>query len=557
MFEMKLRMMHLLVVFCYLVLVIFPLILAFDRLIWVSGFSPANWINSLEANFISQDVLWFTIKQAFLSTVVTALIAIPIAWQLGRYEWRFESLIKAVLTMPFVMPSIIVTMGFLQITGVNGLSIRDDSSTWLPTLIIAHAWFNTALFIRFCEPVLSNLNPKYLDQIRLLPEGRTPLKRVRNLWAPLLFPSIIAASCMTFVFSFTSFALVRWITLGDNSLESMMASIASSAGIQGYMINHNEIILGASLIQFILLASALWLVSSIQQKRQKQIRHSSELIVKSKNKSGWLVIGPAITFAILPMVTVFISSFRIRNTSKAGTYYDWNTSAWNFAFSNNYSLASANEAIFNSLGYAIITVLIALPVGWFLSKTIVQVEKDNQLLGRLLDLFVMIPFAVSSVMIGLGVMIGMIKIDPELFYSLWITPVFAHVMITTPFVVRILISSRRSIKQDYLECARVLGLNNKERLFKIELPMMKHSIFIAIIFVIAMSLGEFGASWVVTRNSEWTTLPILIDSLKGVPYNNSMTIPAACAIASILMFFTIITFTIAERFRKSNTGGMF
>ena len=550
-------MTHLLIVISYLTLVIFPLILAFDRLIWVSGFNPSNWVNSLEANYISQGVLWFTIKQAFLSTVVTALIAIPIAWQLGRYEWRFESVIKAVLTMPFVMPSIIVTMGFLQITGSNGLSLRDDSSTWLPTLIIAHAWFNSALFIRFCEPVLSNIDPNYLDQIRLLPGGNTRLKRIRNLWAPLLFPSVIAASCMTFVFSFTSFALVRWITIGDDSLESMMASIASSAGIQGYMISHNEIILGASLVQFILLASALWLVSSIQQKRQKQIRQSLEKIVKSKNKTGWLVIGPAITFAVFPLIAVLISSFRIRTTSQTGTHYDWNTSAWNFAFSDNYSLASANDAIFNSLGYATITVLIALPIGWFLSQTIVKVESKNRFLARVLDLFVMIPFAVSSVMIGLGVMIGMIKIDPEFFYSLWITPVFAHVMITTPFVVRILISSRRSIKQDYLECAKVLGLNNKERLFKIELPLMKHSIFIAIIFVIAMSLGEFGASWVVTRNSEWTTLPILIDSLKGVPYNNSLTIPAACAIASILMIFTIITFTIAEKFRKSNTGGMF
>ena len=550
-------MTHLLIVISYLTLVIFPLILAFDRLIWVSGFNPSNWVNSLEANYISQGVLWFTIKQAFLSTVVTALIAIPIAWQLGRYEWRFESVIKAVLTMPFVMPSIIVTMGFLQITGSNGLSLRDDSSTWLPTLLIAHAWFNSALFIRFCEPVLSNIDPNYLDQIRLLPGGNTRLKRIRNLWAPLLFPSVIAASCMTFVFSFTSFALVRWITIGDDSLESMMASIASSAGIQGYMISHNEIILGASLVQFILLASALWLVSSIQQKRQKQIRQSLEKIVKSKNKTGWLVIGPAITFAVFPLIAVLISSFRIRTTSQTGTHYDWNTSAWNFAFSDNYSLASANDAIFNSLGYATITVLIALPIGWFLSQTIVKVESKNRFLARVLDLFVMIPFAVSSVMIGLGVMIGMIKIDPEFFYSLWITPVFAHVMITTPFVVRILISSRRSIKQDYLECAKVLGLNNKERLFKIELPLMKHSIFIAIIFVIAMSLGEFGASWVVTRNSEWTTLPILIDSLKGVPYNNSLTIPAACAIASILMIFTIITFTIAEKFRKSNTGGMF
>lgn len=557
MYKMKRGMTHLLIVISYLTLVIFPLILAFDRLIWVSGFNPSNWVNSLEANYISQGVLWFTIKQAFLSTVVTALIAIPIAWQLGRYEWRFESVIKAVLTMPFVMPSIIVTMGFLQITGSNGLSLRDDSSTWLPTLLIAHAWFNSALFIRFCEPVLSNIDPNYLDQIRLLPGGNTRLKRIRNLWAPLLFPSVIAASCMTFVFSFTSFALVRWITIGDDSLESMMASIASSAGIQGYMISHNEIILGASLVQFILLASALWLVSSIQQKRQKQIRQSLEKIVKSKNKTGWLVIGPAITFAVFPLIAVLISSFRIRTTSQTGTHYDWNTSAWNFAFSDNYSLASANDAIFNSLGYATITVLIALPIGWFLSQTIVKVESKNRFLARVLDLFVMIPFAVSSVMIGLGVMIGMIKIDPEFFYSLWITPVFAHVMITTPFVVRILISSRRSIKQDYLECAKVLGLNNKERLFKIELPLMKHSIFIAIIFVIAMSLGEFGASWVVTRNSEWTTLPILIDSLKGVPYNNSLTIPAACAIASILMIFTIITFTIAEKFRKSNTGGMF
>jgi len=557
MYKMKRGMTHLLIVISYLTLVIFPLILAFDRLIWVSGFNPSNWVNSLEANYISQGVLWFTIKQAFLSTVVTALIAIPIAWQLGRYEWRFESVIKAVLTMPFVMPSIIVTMGFLQITGSNGLSLRDDSSTWLPTLIIAHAWFNSALFIRFCEPVLSNIDPNYLDQIRLLPGGNTRLKRIRNLWAPLLFPSVIAASCMTFVFSFTSFALVRWITIGDDSLESMMASIASSAGIQGYMISHNEIILGASLVQFILLASALWLVSSIQQKRQKQIRQSLEKIVKSKNKTGWLVIGPAITFAVFPLIAVLISSFRIRTTSQTGTHYDWNTSAWNFAFSDNYSLASANDAIFNSLGYATITVLIALPIGWFLSQMIVKVESKNRFLARVLDLFVMIPFAVSSVMIGLGVMIGMIKIDPEFFYSLWITPVFAHVMITTPFVVRILISSRRSIKQDYLECAKVLGLNNKERLFKIELPLMKHSIFIAIIFVIAMSLGEFGASWVVTRNSEWTTLPILIDSLKGVPYNNSLTIPAACAIASILMIFTIITFTIAEKFRKSNTGGMF
>ena len=115
-------------------------------------------------------------------------------------------------------------------------------------------------------------------------------------------------------------------------------------------------------------------------------------------------------------------------------------------------------------------------------------------------------------MIGLGVMLGMIKINPEFFYSLWLTPVIAHVMITTPFVVRIILPAMRSLDAKYDECGQTLGMSRMERFFLIKLPMLRGSILVAAIFTIAMSLGEFGASWVVTRNSDWTTLPILIDS---------------------------------------------
>ena len=551
------RIPQIVVVSLYTIIVLGPLILAFDRLIWVAGFNPSSWFESLNENYISQGVLTFTITQAFFSTIFTLIIGIPIAWQLGRYSWKFEPLIKAILTMPFVMPSIIVAMGFLQIVGSNGLDIRNDSSTWLITLIIAHAWFNVALVIRFCEPVLSNLSPNYLEQIKLLPGGKTSLKRFRNLWVPIMAPSVIAAACMTFIFSFTSFALVKWITVGDKTLESMMADIGSSAGISNYMINHNEIILGAAIIQFCVLGTLLWLVATIQQKRQKRFIQASDDIVKERNNRGWMVIGPAIFFALIPLIIVTISSFRIRKSDRYGTTYDWNFSAWEYAFSNNYSLASASEAFMNSLGYAGLTLCIAVPIGYMLASTISTIEIKKPLLGKLLDVLVMIPFAVSSVMIGLGVMLGMIKIDAQFFYSMWFTPIIAHVMITTPFVVRILLSGQRSISAKFDECGRVLGLSNIERFVKIKLPMMKNSIFIAGIFTIAMSLGEFGASWVVTRNSDWITLPILIDTLRGVPFDKTLTVPASCAVASILMILTIITFTLAEKYRKKANGGMF
>ena len=215
------------------------------------------------------------------------------------------------------------------------------------------------------------------------------------------------------------------------------------------------------------------------------------------------------------------------------------------------------DALTNSVGYAIVTLLIALPLGWILAQTINDIEKQNPKLGKLLDVFSMLPFAVSSVMIGLGVMLGMIKIDPGFFYKLWFTPVIAHVMITTPFVVRIILPALRSIDPSYDECARTLGISKMKRFFTIKVPLLRGSIIVSSIFIIAMSMGEFGASWVVTRNSDWTTLPIMIDSIRSIPYNNPLTTPAANAVSSTLMIIALILFVSTEKFRPRKEGGMF
>lgn len=557
MLEMNLKFPHWFSIVAYMLLILVPLWLALDRLIWVAGYDISSWLDSLGRNYISQGVIEFTILQAFFSTIATLVIGLPIAWQLGRYEWPLQSLIKSILTMPFVMPSIVAAIGFLNIIGREGLDIRSDEGTWFTTLIIAHAWFNLSLVIRFCEPVLSTLDPMLEDQIRLLPAGRTSWGRIKNLWAPILLPSVAAAACMTFVFSFTSFALVRWITLGENTLESMMASIGSSAGIDGYMISRNEIILGASLIQFAVLLVSLWLMSWLQQKRQNLLPQASENVAKTANPTGWFVIIPAMAFALLPLVTILISSFRIRETTANGTSYSWGLDGWEYAFTATKSLPSAWDALLNSLGYASLTLVIALPLGWLLAQTIMLIETERPIMARILDIATMLPFAVSSVMIGLGVMLGMIRIDAEFFYSFWPTPVIAHVMITTPFVVRIMLPALRSIDPSYDECARTLGVTKWNRFFQIRLPLLRGSILVATIFTLAMSMGEFGASWVVTRNSDWTTLPIMIDSLRSIPYNNSLTAPAASAVSSVLMLIAVTLFTWAEKFRPSRGGGMF
>ena len=551
------KVTSILAVTLYATIILLPLYLALQRLVWVTGFSPFEWIDSLNNNYISQGVIEFTVIQAIFSTVFTLLIGIPIAWTLGRYKWPFESLMRTILTMPFVIPSIIAAMGILTIVGHQGLNLRTNESTWWWTLIVSHAWFNMALVIRFCEPVLSTLDPELEEQLRLLPNGQSRFSRLRNLWLPLLTPSIIAAACMTFVFSFTSFALVRWITVGNNTLESMMADVSSSAGIKGYMESTSKIVMGASIIQFSIILFSLWITSVIQRKRQAKLPQSSPIHSQKKNSRGWLILIPAIGFALLPLISVGIGSFRIRESIDDEIRFRWGLEGWSLAFEGSYSFPPLIDAMLNSLGYAIITLFVALPLGYLLASTIHDLESKNKRMAKVLDIFTMLPFALSAAMIGLGVLLGIIKLDISSAYNFWPLPSLAHIMLTTPFVVRIILPTIRSLDSMYDENARVLGINRFKRFFKIKLPLIKGSIIIATIFTLAMSLGEFGASFIVARNSDWTTLPILIDSWRAKPMKDPFTAPASNAVATVLMLITMVLFIFAERFRTNRDGGMF
>ena len=88
--EMNSKNIGLFAVFIYTVLVLAPLWLAVDRLIWIAGYDVIDWIQSLERNFVSQGTIQFTLLQASISTIATLAIGIPIAWQLGRYKWPHD-----------------------------------------------------------------------------------------------------------------------------------------------------------------------------------------------------------------------------------------------------------------------------------------------------------------------------------------------------------------------------------------------------------------------------------------------------------------------------------
>ena len=561
----------------YLGLILIPVVLALDRLVFVTGSNPIEAIFRLDEHPLALEAVQFTFVQATLSALLTLAIGLPIAWWLGRYEWKHIGLIRAALTLPFVTPTVVAAMGFLALINQGGIlasigidlrnetgfigslsaSLGIENTGHIIALLLAHAWFNLALVIRFVEPKIATLPPRYEDAFRMLPVGTSPFERLRRFWWPMLRTSILSAFLFTFIFSFTSFALVRWLAPEYWTIESLMAIEGGAAGIPGYREDVSLLVLGGATLQGIVLLLALGMAGKWQQKQSYEIElvseHYARKTIGKPNLLQRIGMFSACTFALTPLFLMALASVRIRD--RTSDSYRWSTEAWRYAFDGNLTYASVPEALMNSLFYAIGCLLVACILGFFVAQSIHSLEERNKpKLAQTIDVLSMLPLALSGVMVGLGVLLGILKVWPALF-SWYALPILPHAMLTTPFVVRILLPAMREIDSDYEEAGKILGYNRSQRFFRIKIPLLKPHLVVAAALSMAFSLGEFGASWILLRSGAWDTLPVLVDQLMSRPKYFELVEPIAMATATVLMCMTFLLFVIAERFRSHQGGG--
>ncbi|MDA7555315.1 iron ABC transporter permease [Euryarchaeota archaeon] len=546
------------IILSWIILVIAPLALAWNQLDSIAERSIYETIADFNNKFQTKDSISFTFIIAFLSTIFTLIIGLPLAWNLGRYNWPYHNILRSIFTVPFVMPSILVAMGFLALLDWISFITDYNHSTEVRFyfLLLAHAWFNLALVIRFCEPLLSTIDSSYEEACRLLHSGKTQISRFRNFWLPLMWPNIAASSALVFVFSFTSFALVKFITPTQRNLEVVMANQSEWAGLSVPSLSRtpSEIVMASSTIQLVTIIFAL-IISSWLQSRSSG-HHLSTLndarkSVSFKSLRGLYIILMLI-FIISPMLSLISSSFMIRENNMMTFSLD----GWESAFGGSRSPTNAYQSLKTSIGYALMTIFLSLPIGFLLADTIFNLEKTNPKSATILDVLVMLPLALSAVMVGLGVLLGLMRTDPEIARSWWI-PLYGHLMLTTPFVVRVLLPAMRNLNPRLEEAASLLGANYLKRLIFIRISLLTPSIIVASSLVFAISLGEFGASWVVLRFTEYTTLPVMIGDLLSRPGYDPILRPAANAAGTILLLITLVLFISVERFRPVGSGGEF
>ena len=115
--------------------------------------SPAPLVD-VAADRFWWGVFAFTAYQATLSTLLSLALGLPGAYLLARYEFPGRRTVRSLTLVPFVLPSIMVAVGFAAMFGADGPLNRVLAAVGLPTvellftlriIVLAHAFYNAPL----------------------------------------------------------------------------------------------------------------------------------------------------------------------------------------------------------------------------------------------------------------------------------------------------------------------------------------------------------------------------------------------------------------------------
>ncbi|MFF3456631.1 ABC transporter permease [Streptomyces sp. NPDC002730] len=492
-------------------------------------------------------VLWFTTWQALASTALTLLIALPGAYVFARFDFPGKRLLRAVVTVPFVLPTVVVGTAFLALLGRGGLldelwGVRLDTTVW--AILLAHVFFNYAVVVRTVGGLWSQLDPRQEEAARVLGAGR--FVAWRRVTLPALGPAVAAAALMVFLFTFTSFGVVQ--ILGGPTFSTVEVEIYRQTA-QLLDLSTAAVL---TLVQFAAVGAVLAVHAWTVRRREAALKlvDPAQTARRPRGPGQWALLGGVLA-TILLLVLAPLAVLVERSLDGPGGYgFDYYRALTAMDASGGAFLVPPIDAVWNSLRYALVATAIALVVGGLAAAALTR--KAGRLL-RGFDALLMLPLGVSAVTVGFGFLITLDKPPLDLRAS-WILVPLAQALVGVPFVVRLMLPVLRAVDGRLREAAAVLGASPLRVWREVDLPLVRRALLIAAGFAFAISLGEFGATVFIARPDN-PTLPVAVARLLGRP--GELNYGQAMALSTILMVVCAVALLVLERIRTDRSSGEF
>ena len=467
-----------------------------------------------------RNVVWFTTWQSLVSTAFALVIALPLAFVTANFRFKAQRLTTSLVSVPFILPSIVVGVAFLQI-------LPNSFHRTAFALILAHTYFNFGFTSRLITARWLQIHPHLDDAARTL--GASPLKLFTTVTLPLLGKAITNAALIVFTLCFTSYGVVR--ILGGPSRSTLETEIYFRAiqlgDVSGAML--------LSALQILIIVSLFVVTTRASRNRFEQstrptISRQKSLQTRKQKFRATTIISIATVFAIVPLLAI---AFKSINTNSKFT-----TTAWRTIFTS----PEISHSLIKTLTYAVIAMTLATLLG-LLSACSVAYNNNFRLISGLTTL----PIVISAVSIGLGIIITFDTKPFDWRGTQFMLPL-AHALVALPLAMRVILPVLQAIPDSLRQASSVLGASPQQTWLNIDLKIIRRAVISAAAISAAVSIGEFGASSFLARRGA-ETLPITISRLLSRPGDSLQS--QAFALATLLAIFGLIIIFVIDSFANT------
>ncbi|MDQ3698343.1 MAG: iron ABC transporter permease [Gemmatimonadota bacterium] len=478
------------------------------------------------------------------SVIAAALIGIPLAFLLSRFEFRGRRTLSAVATLPAVLPPLVGVISFLFLYGETGVVTRvvqlafglerpPWSLTGIWAIIFVHAYTMYVFVFLFVSAGLERFDTSLDEAAAGL--GAQRWVRLRRVTLPLLTPSIAGASLLVFMNSLGSFSAPYIFGGGLRVLSTQIIASKTSGAMAMAYVETTVLALSAVLA---LLAFRLF-----DRRRQYAMTGKGRVTraeVRSRlaRRLGPIAAVVLVAVLVLPHAMVVLISF-----AKEGS---WTTQILpaEYTLDNFRRLAGDSQLwapIRNSVSMSLIATA-ANVVVCFLAAYLIVLRRWRG--RRLLEMLVAIPWAIPATAIAIGLASTFDRYDPLtgrvlLVGTFWILPL-AYFIRGIPLVATATESSLKQMDPSLEDAARGLGASWWLAMRRVILPAARPGLVAGAMLAAVTAVGEFVASIVLYTHANRPISIEILAQLRDLAFG-------AAAAYSVLLIGLTLTITLIAR----------
>lgn len=526
-------------------LCIFPFLHLGQSLLWTEG--------KLELGIFSEvmnhSLTFLSIKNSMiiclLTTMVSCLIAVPLAWLLTRSDLSQKGFWRTLFSLPYAIPPFIGAIAWINLANPsNGFLktffpwINVYSTTGL--VFVSSAFFYTFILINLLS-ALEKIDPALEEAARI--SGATPAQVFFKITLPLVTPSLITGMLLTFLSAIASFGIPALIgtPAGITMMTTQIYNLQKMASAHGLKMS------GALSVVLLLLSSSIFILDYLVSRKFRFSLVGGKASRTSQVELGkWTILAKFFLF-LLSLVLFFFPLFAIFVSSMSKLQGDRNFS--NFGWQNFETILFHTDetyrALGNSLTLAFATAILCGIFGYALSQSGKRLPRS---LNKLKEAFVAIPYAVPGTVLALSLTLTVLAYKLPLYNTLGIILV-AYMAKFLNFSYRSINDGISQIDDSLIDAAKISGANSWQRLVHIWLPLLKPFLMAAFFLVFMPAFSELTMTVLLTGPGN-ETIGTLIFQLQE--YGD-----ASGGGAAVLSFCTLILIILMNFILKLSTKGKY